>query len=164
LTIAGSATFAVALALVYVWPRSHLSIQFVLLATFIGASAAILCGLTYWHKARIQIGKLKQRYRRIRRVAALVTLVGLAPLLVREASLWTIRTPPEQSRGAAPLAIAIPHLQGDDSHRIEQQLERALGELGPDLPLQIRTIDKIVAPRELAAVLDFSTMSAPSST
>jgi tetratricopeptide (TPR) repeat protein len=34
-------------------------------------------------------------------------------------------------------------------------LERALGELGPDLPLQIRTIDKIVAPRELAAAPGF---------
>lgn len=88
----GIGLFATALLIVFLFPNAHRVAQFVTIAGVIGAAAAILCGLTFWPKARVRMSRflnarnLKFQYKVARRNAALVALVGLSFLLVRVAA------------------------------------------------------------------------------
>src|SRR5580704_11395115 len=79
------ATFVLVLAIVFFWPRSTFAVRLVVLATVLGSSAALICGLTFWHKARVQIGRRGLRFKAVRRVAAIAAAFNLSFLLI-----WTL--------------------------------------------------------------------------
>src|SRR5262249_30453405 len=77
LTKIGLTALGCALVVVFFWPRWEIVVRFVVLAAMGGGCAAALCGLTYWRKARIRIGRLGLRYKSVRWVAAMVAVAGL---------------------------------------------------------------------------------------
>src|SRR5260370_34998156 len=62
-----AALFGILLLVVFLLPQASLVSSFVTIATIIGSLGAILCGLTFWTKARVQIGQLKFRFKAVRR-------------------------------------------------------------------------------------------------
>jgi hypothetical protein len=76
-----------ALICVFEWPRSDLAAELVLLATIAGLVGAVIWLLTFWRKARIRIGGLNLRYKRVRAIGGAVALVCLPFLLVQRISL-----------------------------------------------------------------------------
>jgi hypothetical protein len=66
-------------------PGVHVVRIFVALAAFAGSLASILFGLTFWKKSRVQIGRLKLRYKQVRRSAGAIAVGGLALFLAQQA-------------------------------------------------------------------------------
>src|ERR1700687_5819006 len=81
--------FATALLIFFLFPNAHRVAQIVMVASLIGTAAAILCGLTFWPKARVLMARflsatnLKVQYKVVRKNAAVVAVIGLSFLLVR---------------------------------------------------------------------------------
>ncbi|MGA9725759.1 MAG: hypothetical protein WBQ86_25120, partial [Candidatus Binatus sp.] len=150
LNLADSLAVAVVLALVIVaiWPHSRLVVDLVLVTAIPGSIAAIVWALTFWQKARVQIGRLKLRYKSVRRSAGIAALFCL-PLLLQQASIYLqgpnmlreravavsgLTEPyPKPARWEIRVVVAIAHLEGDDGHKIEGQLRDALANLDPRL-------------------------------
>ncbi len=151
LNLADSLAAAVVLVLVIVaiWPHSRLVIDLVLVTAIPGLIAAIVWGLTFWQKARVQIGRLKLRYKSVRRSAGIAALFCLPFLLLQQASIY-LRGPnmlrerafdvsglsepyPKPAKWEIRVVVAIAHLEGDDGHKIEGQLRDALSNLDPRL-------------------------------
>ncbi len=66
------------LLIVAVFPESAFSAGLTAITAWITAISALVCGLTFSAKARITIGRLKFRYKIVRRNAALAALVAFA--------------------------------------------------------------------------------------
>ncbi len=124
--------FVIALLIVLIWPHAHLVTELVILTAIPGTIGAIVFGLTFWSKARVQIGRWKLRYKQVRRIAGIVAIACLPFLLMQRASIYL--------RGPHPVAAvtangehlylvtyyAIAHLEGDDGNRVEKRLITAL--------------------------------------
>jgi len=151
LNLADSLAAAVVLVLVIVasWPHSRLVIDLVLVTAIPGLIAAIVWGLTFWQKARVQVGRLRLRYKLVRRIAGITALFCLPFLLLQQASIYLrgpnmLREPavdvsglsepyPKPAKWEIRVVVAIAHLEGDDGHKIEGQLRDALANLDPRL-------------------------------
>src|SRR5271170_3487122 len=77
-----------AVFVVAIWPHSRAVIDLVLVTAIPGSIAAIVWGLTFWQKARVQIGRLKLRYKSVRRIAGIAALFCLPFLLLQQASIY----------------------------------------------------------------------------
>ncbi len=151
LNLADSTAAAVVLVLVIVavWPHSRPVIDLVLVTAVPGSIAAIVWGLTFWQKARVQIGRLKLRYNQVRRIAGIAALSCLPFLLLQQASSYlqgpnVLREPavdvtglsepyPKPAKWEIRVGVAIAHLESDDGHKLEGQLHDALANLDPRL-------------------------------
>jgi len=137
------------LAIVAIWPHSRVVIDLVLVTAIPGSIAAIVWVLTFWQKGRVQIGRLKLRYKSVRRSAGLAALLCLPFLMLQQASIY-LRGPnilrerrvdvtglsepyPKLAKWEIRVVVAIAHLEGDDGHKIEGQLHDALANLDPRL-------------------------------
>src|SRR5260370_33795015 len=80
-----AAAAVLVLLIVAIWPHSRLVINLVLVTAIPGLIAAIVWLLTFWQKARFQIGRLKLRYKSVRRSAGIATLLCLPFLLLQQA-------------------------------------------------------------------------------
>ena len=151
LKLADSLAVAIALvlAIVAIWPHSQLVIDLVVVTAIPGLIAASLWGLTFWQKVRVQVGRLKLRYKSVRRIAGITALSCLPFLLLQQASIY-LRGPnilreravdvsgltepyPKPAEWEIRVVVAIAHLEGDDGHKIEGQLRDALVNLDPRL-------------------------------
>src|SRR5579871_954851 len=85
------AILAMSLIVVFGAPQIGLVSRFVTFTIIIGSLAVIIFGLTFRRDARIQIGRLKYRYRVVRRNAGVVALVGFSFFIVQQLSfaLWS---------------------------------------------------------------------------
>ena len=140
-----AAVAVLALLIVAIWPHSRLVIDLVTVTAAPGLIAVIVWALTFWQKARVQIGRLKLRYKSVRRITGLAALLCLPFLLLQQASIYLrgpniLRVPPVDVTGlTAPypklaqwkirVVVAIAHLEGDDGHKIEAQLHDALANI-----------------------------------
>ena len=73
---------------VSLWPHSRLIVDLVFITAIPGTIAAIVWSLTFWPKARVQIGRLKLRYKVVRRTAGIAALTCLPFLLLQQASIY----------------------------------------------------------------------------
>jgi tetratricopeptide (TPR) repeat protein len=163
LKLADSVAVAVVLVLVIVaiWPRSRLVIDLVLVTAIPGLIAAIVWGLTYWQKARVQVGRLKLRYKSVRRIAGITAIFCLPFLLLQQASIYLQgpnilrETPPEIAEASAPypdvererirLVFAIAHLEGDKGQQLEARIRDALSNIDPRLHVTPVILNSTVA-------------------
>src|SRR6266849_5249102 len=140
--------FGIALILVFIWPHSRLAVDLVIITAGPGFIGATLWGLTFWSRARVQIGRLKLRFKTVRQIAGAVALLGLPFLLMQRTSIY-LRSPreivPEGSQAypnmkmwRVRVVVAIAHLENDDGNRVETRLRDALGNFDP--PLHIAPI------------------------
>src|SRR5271163_2874745 len=80
----GALALYVALLLAVVLFRNYLLITHLVEAfTAVALGDAAIFALTFWQKARIQIGRRGLKFRTVRRAAAIATVVAIVPLLVR---------------------------------------------------------------------------------
>jgi len=84
---APSSAFGIVLLMVFIWPHARLVIDLVIVTAIPGLIGAIVWGLTYWSRARVQIGRRHLRYKAVRRVAGIVSLACLPFLLMQRASI-----------------------------------------------------------------------------
>jgi len=163
LNLADSLAAAAVLVLVVVaiWPRSRLVIDLVLVTAIPGLLAAIVWSLTFWRNARVQIGRLKLRYKSVRRSAGIAALFCLPFLLLQQASIYLrgpniLRAPavdvtglsepyPKPAKWEIRVVVAIAHLEGDDGHKIEGQLRDALASLDPRLHVTPVILNRTIA-------------------
>src|ERR1700730_7457370 len=89
-----AALFGILVSVVFFFPRTSLVSAFVTIATVIGSLGAVLCALTFWARARVQIGRFRFRYRAVRRWAGVTALIFLSFLTVQRVAL----SPEERSR------------------------------------------------------------------
>jgi tetratricopeptide (TPR) repeat protein len=144
-----AAAFVLALIAVSLWPHSRLMVDLVFITAIPGSIAAIVWGLTFWPKARVRIGRLKLRYKAVRRIAGIAALSCLPFLLLQQASIYLegpniLRDlPPEVAEARAPypdvekwrirVVFAIAHLEGDKGQQLEARLRDALSNIDPRL-------------------------------
>jgi tetratricopeptide (TPR) repeat protein len=146
---AALATFLLALAIVFFWPDSTFAIRLVILTTVFGAGAGLIWTLTFWHKARVQIGRRGLRFKAVRWTAFLAAVFNLSFLLVRILST-SIASRDGDSTGQtmwaisleSSLPVAIAHLEGDEGHQIEDALVRGLEPSESKLPIRIIGVDQ----------------------
>lgn len=99
------AAFVVLVLLIeFLMPNAGLSVSVAHLGGSIGSVALILCCLTFWSKARVQIGRLKLRYKTVRINAGIVALVGLSFIVVQKTSLKM----QNQTEEVGPVAAKMP--------------------------------------------------------
>ena len=149
LTDSLAAAFVLVLAIAAIWPHSRPVADLVLITAIPGIVAAVLWGMTFWSKARVQIGRRKLRYKSVRRIAGLTAVFCLPFLLLQQTSIYLRgpnilrEPPPEVAEASAPypdvekwrirVVVAIAHLEGDDGHKLEGRLRDALSDLDPRL-------------------------------
>jgi hypothetical protein len=136
-----AAAFLLVLLIVAIWPGSQLIRELVFVTAIPGSIGAIVWGLTYWSKARVRIGRLKLRYKLVRRYAGIVAIACLPFLLLDQASLYLrgpnifrVQPEPPELAQAYPkmghwrirVVVAIAHLEGDDGNKLENALRDAL--------------------------------------
>jgi hypothetical protein len=158
-------SIAVALALVLVsvtiWPHSRLVIDLVLVTAIPGSIAAIVWGLTFWQKARVQIGRVNFRYKSVRQIAGIAALFCLPFLLIQQASVYIQgpnmlrELPPEVAEALAPypdvekwrirVVFAIAHLEGDKGQQLEARLRDALSKIDPRLHITPVILNRTIA-------------------
>ena len=80
--------FVIALIAVSVWPHARLMVDLVFITAIPGLIAGIVWSLTFWAKARVQIGRLKLRYKAVRRIAGIAALTCLPFLMLQQASIY----------------------------------------------------------------------------
>jgi hypothetical protein len=118
-----AAIFAAALLIVFLLPNAHPISQLVTIAAVIGATAAILSGVTFWAQGRVRIARflnarnLPFRYKAVRRYAAAVAVAGLSFLAVKHIALGI--------RGAQPLP-------GDEARNLSNAKVADTGATVPD--------------------------------
>ena len=128
--------FAVVLLIVFIWPHADVVTELVVVTAIPGLIGALIWGLTFWSKARLELERREFRYEAVRRVAGIVAFACLPFLLMQRASIYW-RSPrevvsegsgdyPDMSRWRIRVVVAIANLEGDDGNRIEGQLRDAL--------------------------------------
>ena len=144
-----AAVLVLVLVIVAIWPHSRLVSELVLVTAIPGLIAAVVWGLTFWPRARVQIGRLKLAYKPVRRIAGIAALLCLPFLVLQQGSIYLrgpniLRVPPVDVTGLTlpypklakweiRVVVAIAHLEGDDGQKIEGQLRDAIGNLDPRL-------------------------------
>jgi tetratricopeptide (TPR) repeat protein len=144
-----AAVFVIVLIAVCLWPHSRLIVDLVFITAIPGSIAAIVWSLTFWQEARVQIGRLKLRYKAVRRIAGIAALSCLPFLLLQQASIYLQgpnilrELPPQVAEARAPypdvekrrirLVFAIAHLEGDNGQQLEARLRDALSSIDPRL-------------------------------
>jgi tetratricopeptide (TPR) repeat protein len=139
----------VLVVIVAIWPHSRLVTDLVLVTAIPGLIAAIVWAMTFWQKACVQIGRLKLRYKSVRRSAGIAALFCLPFLLLQQASIYLRgpnilrELPPEVAAARAPypdvekwrirVVFAIAHLEGDKGQQLEARLRDALSNIDPRL-------------------------------
>jgi hypothetical protein len=100
---------AASVLLIAVLPRASLVTALVTMGVWAGFISSVLCALTFWPKARVRIGRLRLRYKLVRRNAGWVAVIGFSFLLMQAISLGVRNTPqPElSSADSASNAAAI---------------------------------------------------------
>jgi tetratricopeptide (TPR) repeat protein len=138
--------FVVALLIVFIWPHAHVVTELVLVTAIAGSVGALLWGLTYWSKARVQIGRVRLRYKTVRRIGGILALICLPFLLMQRASIY-LRSPSPVTSEYEDVRcyVAVAHLEGDDGRRIEKRLMTALGSLDRRLGVTPAILDKTIA-------------------
>lgn len=155
-----AAAFLLVLLIVLIWPDARIIRDLVFITAIPGSIAAIVWGLTFWPKARVQIGRLKFRYKSVRRFAGIVALACLPFLLLQQASLY-LRGPnilreqpelpelaqayPKMEQSRIRVVVAIAHLEGDDGQKLEGRLHDALAHLDPRLHVTPVILDRAIA-------------------
>jgi hypothetical protein len=128
--------FGIALLVVFIWPHARLVTDLVIVTAIPGTIGAIVFGLTFWSKARVQIGRRQLRYKAVRRAAGIVALACLPFILMQRASIY-LRSPrevvteaseayPDMKHWRIQVVVAIAHLEGDDGKQLEGRLRDAL--------------------------------------
>ena len=163
LNLADSLAAAIVLVLVIVaiWPHSRLVHDVVLMTAIPGLIAATVWAFTFWHRARVQIGRLKLRYKPVRRIAGIAALLCLPFLLLQQVSIYLqgpnilrvrpvdvtgLTEPyPKLARWEIRVVVAIAHLEGDDGQKIEGQLRDALSNLDPRLHVTAVILNRTIA-------------------
>jgi tetratricopeptide (TPR) repeat protein len=156
-----AAAFVLALIAVPIWPHARLMVDLVFITAIPGLIAAIVWSLTFWPKARVQIGRLKLRYKAVRRSAGIAALACLPFLLLQQASIYLQgpnilrELPPEVAEATAPypklgerkvrVVVAIAHLEGDDGAKIEGRLRDALDGLDSRLHVTPVILNRTIA-------------------
>ncbi len=78
--------YGLALVLTY-FLRSSRPVQlFALTAGLLGLIAGLLCGLTFWRRARVEIGRRRLKYRNLRKVTGWAAAAGISLLIVSHSS------------------------------------------------------------------------------
>ncbi|MGA7870780.1 MAG: hypothetical protein WCA22_07755 [Candidatus Binatus sp.] len=76
---------------------------FALISGVLALIAGLLCGLTFWHRARIEIGRHKLKYRNLRRITGLAaaggTLLFAASYLPARVTVISHSAPPLKEAG-----------------------------------------------------------------
>lgn len=151
----------IVLVVVAVWPRSRVVVDLVIVTAIPGSVAAIVCGLTFWHKARVQIGRVKLRYKAVRRGAGIAAIVCLPLLILQQASIYlrgpnVLReAPADIAEASAPypdvekwrirVVFAIAHLEGDKGQQLEARLRDALSNIDPRLHITPVILNSTIA-------------------
>ena len=96
---AAAALFGILLLIIFFLPHTPMVSAFVTIASVIGSLGAILCGLTFWTKARVLIGRLKFRFKAVRRWAGVTALVFLSFLAMQRVAfhVWNTEQPLKSS-------------------------------------------------------------------
>ena len=152
---AAAGAFGIALLVVFIWPHARLAADLVIVTAIAGTIGAIVFGLTFWSKARVQIGRRRLRYKAVRRVAGIVALACLPFVLMQRASIY-LRSPrevisevseayPNVKQWRMRVVVAIAHLEGDDGNRIEGRLRDALAGLDPRLHVTPVILNRTIA-------------------
>jgi hypothetical protein len=125
---------------VAILPESNLAVHLAAIGGCVTLVSGCLYGVTFWAKARVTIGRLKFRYKIIRRNAGVVTLVALSFLVVRDASI-SLRSSAERSTvgspdspSAAPPTSTMPAPPNGPSAREMSGAERGAAPAGPSTP------------------------------
>ena len=156
-----AAVFVILLIAVSLWPHSRLIVDLVFITAIPGSIAAIVWSLTFWPKARVQIGRLKLRYKAVRRIAGIAALSCLPFLLLQQASIYLQgpnilrELPPQVAEAKAPypdvekrrirLVFAIAHLEGDKGQQLEARLRDALSNIDPRLHITPVILNSTIA-------------------
>lgn len=152
--------FVLVLAIAAIWPHSRLVVDLVLITAIPGLIAGVVWLLTFWQKARVQIGRLKLRYKPVRRIAGIAALFCMPFLLLQQASIYLqgpnilreraidvtgLSEPyPKPAKWKIRVVVAIAHLEGDEGHKIEDQLRDGLANLDPRLHVTPVILDRTI--------------------
>lgn len=142
---------------VYLWPHTDLTNDLVFIASIPGAFAALVFGLTFWHRARVQIGRLQLKYKTVRRIAGTTALVGLSLLLIQRVSIGVEKHRWKEWRAARDqyymaqraqyrFNLAFTHLQHDEKDQVLNRLTEALSGLDKRLAISTITVERTLAP------------------
>lgn len=132
-TRAVAGAFAIVLLIVAIWPHAHVVGEFVIATAIPGSIGAVGWALTYWSRARVEIGRRQLRYKSVRRIAGVAALACLPFLLTQRASIYLRSPHPFFSASDEDehlhCYVAVARLEGDDGNRIGKQLLSALGSI-----------------------------------
>jgi hypothetical protein len=78
--------YSLALFAVYFLAAARPVQLFALIAGLFGLIAGLLCGLTFWHRARVEIGRRRLKYRNLRKVTGLAAAAGISLFMVSHLS------------------------------------------------------------------------------
>ncbi len=147
--------FVIALLIVLIWPHAHLVTELVIVTAIPGTIGAIVFGLTFWSKARVQIGRWKLRYKQVRRIAGFVALACLPFLLMQRASIYlhgpqpvayeSSETYPDMKGWRIHFVVAIAQLEGDDGGKLEWRLHDALDKFDRRLGITTIILNRTIA-------------------
>ncbi len=157
-------SFALAVAITYLLPTSAVVEELVQIATVLGVAGAIVWGLTFWHPARVQIGRRKLKYRSVRRFAGGVALACLPFFVVQRFSL-SLQLPSEpeihparmQLQEAPRFVVAFARFEGDKDGSYSAQLADAMRDIDPRLmvaPIVLNRTIKVSGRPEAVAHLE----------
>ncbi|MGH7815539.1 MAG: hypothetical protein ACREQI_16245 [Candidatus Binataceae bacterium] len=114
-----------------------------------GLLGAVGFGLTFWAKARVQIGRQGLRYKSVRRDAAIAAVIGLSLFGARYAS-QQVRIGLAGQGNGIPVArkdrvgIAVCRFDGDPGNRVQRQLSRTLTQLSADYYVEPVSLDRTI--------------------
>ncbi|HEY9158719.1 hypothetical protein [Candidatus Binatus sp.] len=147
--------FGIALLIIFIWPDARVVTDLVIVTAIPGTIGAIVFGLTFWSKARVQIGRRQLRYKAVRQVAGIVALACLPFILMQRASIY-LRGPrvvasespeayPNMKQWRMRVVVAIAHLEGDDGKQLEGRLRDALADLDRRLSITPIILNRTIA-------------------
>ena len=109
-----------------------------------------MCGLTFRAKALVQMGRRKLRYKDVRRVSAVVALVGLSFLAAQRSSL---RLWPRDSADSSGFIVAIAPFENDVGHQVQNELIATLNRMDPRLKIRAISLSRPIANKVTQAEL-----------
>jgi hypothetical protein len=74
--------YGLALTTVYLLPTVRPVRLLALIAGLLGLLAGFLCGLTFWHRTRVEIGRRKLKYRNLRQITGMTAAAGISLFVV----------------------------------------------------------------------------------
>jgi hypothetical protein len=114
---------------VWFWPRSAFGRHLMQLAAVALAISAFIAGLTYWRRARVQIGRHGMRYKVVRWRAIRVARSSLSFVLIWVLAVEYTRTAETPPAPVREMTVAIARIPGDSNNRLQSDLQRALASL-----------------------------------